>query len=282
MSSVSIVIPAKDEARPLAILLPKLSHLGVGEIIVVDDGSTDETRSVCESNNVTVISHPYSKGNGAAIKTGLKAAENEVVVFMDADGQHSSEAIQTLLKRYKEGYAMVVGARSFSGQANISRGVANVFYNWFASKMVGHKVHDLTSGMRVVNRRKMLEFYHLLPNRFSYPTTITMAFFRAGYSVGYEAIDVARREGKSHIRPVRDGIRFLIIIFKVATLYSPLKVFLPIATFIFLLGLTYYGYTFAAFGRFTNMSALMFTTSLTIFLIGLISEQITTLMYSKT
>ncbi len=282
MSGVSVVIPAKNEARPLAVLLPKLSDLGMAEIIVVDDGSTDETRSVCESNNVTVISHPYSKGNGAAIKTGLKAAENDVLLFMDADGQHSSEAIQALLNRYNQGYAMVVGSRSFSGQASVSRGLANFFYNWFASKMVGHKVHDLTSGMRVVNRKKMLEFYHLLPNRFSYPTTITMAFFRAGYSVGYEAIDVSRRVGKSHIRPFHDGVRFLIIIFKVATLYSPLKVFLPISMFIFMLGLTYYGYTFSVFGRFTNMSALMFTTSLTIFLIGLISEQITTLMYGKT
>lgn len=282
MSEISVVIPAKNEAEPLAILLPKLSAIGVAEIIVVDDGSTDETRSVCERNNVKVISHPYSKGNGAAIKTGLKAAESDVLLFMDADGQHSVEAVQNLLDRYDRGYAMVVGSRSFSGQAGLFRGLANLFYNWFSSKMVGHKIHDLTSGMRVVNRKKMLEFYHLLPNRFSYPTTITMAFFRAGYSVGYEPIDVNRRVGKSHIRPLHDGVRFLIIIFKVATLYSPLKVFLPISVFIFMLGLTYYGYTFAAFGRFTNMSALMFTTSLTIFLIGLISEQITTLMYSKT
>ena len=201
---------------------------------------------------------------------------------MDADGQHDPALTERLLNKLDEGYDMVVGARTRDGQANFGRGLANRFYNRLASWMTGHKVEDLTSGFRVVRAEKFREFLHLLPNGFSYPTTITMAFFRSAYPVAYETVPVYSRVGTaSHIRPLRDGLRFLLIIFKIATLYSPVKLFAPTGIGFFLLGLGYYAYTFSTAGRFTNMSTLLFSASVIIFLIGLISEQITALTYKK-
>ena len=280
---VSVVIPAKNEAQGLSQLLPELCQLQeIDEIIVVNDGSTDSTLAICELNNVEVISNPYSKGNGAAIKAGTRAAKGEVIVFMDADGQHAASDILVLLAKYDEGYDLVVGARGRKSQANTGRWVANTFYNRFATWMTGHKVKDLTSGFRVVNAEKFREFIHLLPNGFSYPTTSTMAFFRAGYSVAYEPIIVNKRiGGDGHISIIKDGIRFLLIIFKVGTLYSPLKIFFPTSAAFLTTGLMYYLYTYINTGRFTNMSMLLLTTSMLIFLMGLISEQITTLMYKQ-
>lgn len=278
--SVSVVIPAKNESGSIVALIKRLQALdGLKEIIIVDDGSTDGTGDIAVELGVKVVHHPYSKGNGAAIKSGARSAAGDVIVFMDADGQHSPDDIPRLLERLEQGYDMVVGARQAGSQANIGRGFANRFYNRLASYMTGQKIEDLTSGFRVVRRLKFLQFLSLLPNGFSYPTTSTMVFFRVGYSVCYEPIHAARREGKSHIKPIQDGIRFLLIIFKIGTLYSPLKLFVPIAFCLFSLGLGYYGYTYATAGRFTNMSALLFTTSLTIFLVGLVSEQITALTY---
>ena len=176
---------------------------------------------------------------------------------------------------------MVVGARDWSGQASAGRGVANAFYNKLASHITGFAVADLTSGFRAVRADKFREFLHLLPNGFSYPTTCTMAFFRSAYAVAYVPIQVSRRVGKSHIKPLRDGLRFLLIIFKIATLYSPLKLFVPASVLFFLIGLGYYAYTFLTLHRFTNMSVLMFSASVIIFLIGLISEQITALTYRR-
>lgn len=281
--SLSIVLPAKNEATALADLLPRLKAAQPGaEIIVVDDGSTDDTVSLCQQHEVTVLSNPYSMGNGAAIKRGARAASGEVIVFMDGDGQHDPALIQRLLDRLEEGYDMVVGARSAEGQANFHRGLANSFYNWLASRMTGFDVKDLTSGFRAVRAERFREFLHLLPNGFSYPTTSTMAFFRSAYPVAYEPIPVYQRVGTgSHIRPLKDGIRFLVIIFKIATLYAPLKLFAPTSALFFLLGLIYYVYTFVIDHRFTNMSALLFSASVIVFLIGLISEQITLLTYRR-
>ena len=277
---ISIILPAKNELPALRELLPRLVDLQPqAEIIVVDDGSSDDTRAFCRSAGVNCLSAPYSMGNGAAIKRGARAATGDVLVFMDADGQHDPADIPRLVARLDQGYDMAVGARGWSGQAGVHRGLANGIYNRLASWMIGHTVADLTSGFRAVRADKFREFLHLLPNGFSYPTTTTMAFFRSAYAVAYEPIKVAARVGKSHIRPLRDGLRFLLIIFKIATLYSPLKLFVPASAVFFLLGLGYYVYTFVHGHRFTNVSVLLFSAAVIIFLIGLISEQITNLTY---
>lgn len=279
---ISIIIPAKNEAVGLSALLPDLiQYYPDAEILVVNDGSTDDTLLICKKHNVKTINHPYSKGNGAAVKTGAAAASMDTLVFMDADGQHRAHHIAPLLDKYSEGYHMVVGSRLFKDQASVARWLANSFYNTLSSWIVGRKIKDLTSGLRVVNRKKFCEFLYLLPNGFSYPTTITMSFFRAGYSVTYLDTEIDKRIhiGTSHINFAKDGIRFLLIIFKVGTLYSPLKVFVPLSLLHFFGGISLYIYTFTMYGRFTNMSALLFTTAVLIFLIGLISEQITALIY---
>ncbi|UHQ19925.1 glycosyltransferase family 2 protein [Lysobacter sp. KIS68-7] len=279
---ISIILPAKNEAEGLRQTLPGLRALMPdAEVIVVDDGSTDATAAVAAEHGARVLSSPYAMGNGAAIKRGARAASGDVLVFMDADGQHNPADIPKLLERLEAGYDMAVGARNAGGQANIGRGAANAFYNRVASWMTGHRIADLTSGFRAARAERFREFLHLLPNGFSYPTTSTMAFFRSAYPVAYVPIDVARRIGRSHIRPLRDGARFLIIILRIATLYSPLKLFAP-ASFVFgALGLSYYAYTYITQERFTNMSALMLSASVIIFLIGLVSEQITALTYRR-
>lgn len=279
---ISVILPAKNEAEGLRRTLPALrALLPEAEIIVSDDGSTDATAQVAAEHGARVVSAPYSMGNGAAIKRGARAASGDVLVFMDADGQHDPACIEPLLAKLDEGYDMVVGARDWAGQAGVHRGAANAFYNWLASRMTDFDVKDLTSGFRVARAEKFREFLHLLPNGFSYPTTSTMAFFRSAYPVAYVPIPVAKRIGKSHIKPIRDGIRFLLIIFKIATLYSPLKLFAPTAVAFFLIGLGYYGYTYVTEHRFTNMSLLLFSAAVIIFLIGLISEQITSLTYRR-
>jgi len=278
---VSVVIPAKNEAGAIAEVVERVfSVLGHEiEVIVVDDGSTDDTAGLAKGAGAIVHSHPYSMGNGAAVKAGVRKSSGDVVVFMDGDGQHNPEEIPLLLARLDEGFDMVVGARSANGQASVGRSIANRFYNWLASYMTNQSVKDLTSGFRAVRVDKFKEFLSLLPNGFSYPTTSTMAFFRAGYLVDYVPITVVDRIGESHINIVKDGVRFLLIIFKIGTLYSPLKIFLPISLVSFALGFSYYLYTFIVYSRFTNMSALLLTTSVLIFLMGLTSEQITQLMY---
>ena len=285
MKKVSVVIPAKNESQGLASILPELlEHYPEFEIIVVDDGSTDDSAQLCRDLGVRVISHPYSKGNGAAVKTGARAARGEYVVFMDADGQHDPADVGKLLYKMDEGYDLVVGARSgLDSQASVVRWSANAFYNRLASWMVNRKIDDLTSGFRCVHRRKFLSFLYLLPNGFSYPTTSTMAFFRAGYSVGFVPIAVAPRIGSSHSNLVRDGVRFFLIIFKIGTLYSPLKVYFPMALLIS--GLGFFNYLISTLStgtwRFSNMSTLLILAGIIVFLMGLLAEQLTNLQYKE-
>ena len=278
--ALSIVIPARNEGVNLVNLLPRLrQEFPAAEILVVDDGSSDDTVNLCEANGVRVISHQYSRGNGASIKTGARNATHELLVFMDGDGQHKPEDVHRLLAEMAKGYDMVVGARSAASQASMGRLVANGLYNRLASWITEQRIQDLTSGLRAVRRSRFLQFLYLLPNGFSYPTTITMAFFRAGYSVAYLPIEAGTREGKSHISLLKDGVRFFLIIFKIGTLYSPLKLFLPVSASFFLTGLGYYLYTFLTMSRFTNMSAVLFMTAVVVFMIGLVSEQVTALLY---
>jgi len=277
---LSIVIPVKNEAAGLSKLLPEIiKNHPDAELIVVNDASTDKTPQICNSYGITPIDHPYSKGNGAAIKSGTRAATGDIIVFMDGDFQHNPEDISRLLQKLENGYDMVIGARTSSSHASWLRKSGNFFYNILASYMTGHKIEDLTSGFRAVKREKFLKFLYLLPNGFSYPTTSTMAFFRYGYSVGYIPIRAAKREGKSHINPLKDGIKFFTIILKIGALFSPMRLFLPLSTIFFLLGLILYLYTFITMGRFTNMAVLLFITSFFTFLMGIISEQISSLHY---
>jgi glycosyltransferase involved in cell wall biosynthesis len=281
MKNLSIILPARNEAASLRTLLPELVAILPGtEIIIVNDGSNDDTLAVCAAFPVRVVSHPYPKGNGAAVKSGARVANGDVLIFMDADGQHKPEDIPALLEEFGKGHDMVVGARQSGSHAGAHRAVANDLFSRFATWMVQQPVQDLTSGFRVVKAHKFRKFIYLLPNGFSYPTTITMSFFRAGFSVAYASIHTPlRTTGKSHIHPIRDGVRFLLIIIKIGTLYSPQKLFIPISSAFFCTGICYYLYTYLTAGRFTNMSALMFISAILTFLIGIVSEQISALHY---
>lgn len=282
MKSLSIVIPAKNESGAIGeVVAGAKAKFPDAEIIVVDDGSTDDTASVAETAGARIVRHPESLGNGAAVKAGARAAGGDVIAFMDGDGQHDAAELEPLLARLDDGFDMVIGARESASHANIGRLYANGIYNVVASWLAGRRIPDLTSGFRVARAELFKRFLYLLPNGFSYPTTITMAFLRSGYPICFEPIPVAQRVGKSHIRPLRDGIRFMVIIFKIATLYAPLKIFLPISALFFASGAGWYAYTFATAGRFTNMSMLLFSAAVIVFLIGLISEQITALTFSK-
>lgn len=282
MKSLSIVIPAKNEAAAIGDAVGGArQQYPEAEIIVVDDGSTDDTASVAEAAGAKVVRHPESLGNGAAIKSGARAASGEIIAFMDGDGQHDAAEFEALLARLDDGFEMAIGARDSGSHANVGRLYANGIYNVVASWLTGRRIPDLTSGFRVARAELFRKFLYLLPNGFSYPTTITMAFLRSGYPICFEPIPVAQRIGRSHIRPIRDGVRFMVIIFKIATLYAPLKIFLPISALFFTTGAGWYAYSYATIGRFTNMSMLLFSASVIVFLIGLISEQITALTYSN-
>ena len=280
--SVSIILPAKNEADNLDRLLPVLrKNFPEEEIIVVNDGSSDNTVEICNRHQVTVITHVYSMGNGAAIKTGARNAKGDILMFMDADGQHNPDDINRLLEKIHDGYDMAVGARQINTHASLLRRIGNTIYNKLASIMTGYPIEDLTSGFRAARARHFRKFLYLLPNKFSYPTTSTMAFFRSGLPVAYVPIKAMNRagDGKSHIRLFHDGFRFLIIIVKIGALFSPMRFFLPISGLLFFTGLAYYGYTYYNFGRLTNMTAILVLSSLFTFLIGIVSEQISALHY---
>lgn len=281
---VSIVLPALNEEIGLSKLLPRLKELmPEAELIVIDDGSIDNTEELCRKYKVIVHKHPYRMGNGASVKHGARVARGKVIIFMDADGQHDPEDIAVLLNKLEQGYDMVVGARSAGTHTSFMTRAGNTFFNRFASLMTGKKILDLTSGFRAVRADNFRKFLYLLPNGFSYPTTSTMAFFRAGYPVGYVPIHARKRHHStsSNIKIVSDGVRFAIIILKIGVLFSPMRLFLPVSMALFLTGIGYYAYTYFMYHRFTNMSALLFISSLMIFLIGILSEQVSSLHYME-
>ncbi len=276
-ASVSVVVPCLNEHHTISDLASRLStELPGAEIIIVDDGSSPPIPNMAEA---VVLRHPYNIGNGAAIKTGARHASRDFLVFLDADGQHDPQDIRRLLDKLDEGYDLVVGARSMDSQASMGRWLANHVYNRFASVLTGFKIQDLTSGFRAARAKPFKNFLYLLPNGFSYPTTSTMAFFRCGYSVAYIPIQAAQRVGKSKIRLFKDGLKFLVIILRIGTLFSPMRFFLPLSFAIFLIATSYYGYTYITANRFTNMSAVLYLSSLFTFLFGIVSEQISALHY---
>lgn len=278
--SVSVVIPARDESATIGGVVTRVRAAVPGaEVIVVDDGSTDGTGDLARGAGATVVRHPTSRGNGASIKTGARKASGEVIVFLDGDGQHDPADIPRLLQQIDAGYDLVVGARDAASQANPWRLVANGIYNRLAGWIVGQRVLDLTSGFRAARAGPFRDFIDLYPNGFSCPTTSTMAFFRAGYGVAYVPVRAAPRQGPSHIRLLRDGSRFLVIIMRIGTLYSPLKIFVPLSAALGSAGLVYYAYTYFAHGRFTNFGVLLLMSAVFVFLAGLLSEQITTLAF---
>ncbi len=276
----SIVLPAYNEAGVVGSVVSRLrEQFPDAELLVVDDCSTDETAAEARQAGAKVISHQYNMGNGAAIKTGARHAKGDVLVFMDADGQHSAKHVRQLLDRISDGYDMAVGARDAGSQANRRRLLGNGILNRLASVLTGHRIDDLTSGFRAVRAEVFRQFLYLLPNGFSYPTTSTMAFLRSGYSVVYVPISVGKRKGRSKISLLRDGTRFLVIIMKMTTLFSPMRVFFPLSIMFLLLGFLRYIYFYWQTGGFSNMAGVMFTTAVIVFLIGLVSEQVTALHY---
>ncbi|MEM7562421.1 MAG: glycosyltransferase family 2 protein [Pseudomonadota bacterium] len=279
---ISFVIPAKNEADGIGQVLNEIQQrFSESEIVVVNDGSTDRTAEIAREYGAIVIDHLYSMGNGAAVKSGARAATGDALVFLDGDGQHNPSDVATLLESFDNGYDMVIGARRPDSHASAPRRWVNNIYNRLASIMTGFDIMDLTSGFRIVDACKFRTFLYLLPNGFSYPTTITMAFLRSGFMVKYDWIDARQRHKQSHskISPIKDGLRFLLIILKVGSLFSPMRLFFPVSATVMLVGISYYAYTFVQFGRFTNMSALLILSSIIIFLIGIIAEQISALHY---
>jgi glycosyltransferase involved in cell wall biosynthesis len=279
---ISIIIPAYNEADNLAKLLGKIRTLRLPqtEIIVVDDGSTDRTADVALNAGASVVRHPYNIGNGAAVKSGIRAARGKLILLMDGDGQHQPEDIPKLLAE-AENYHMIVGARSKGSKTRFHRNIANLAYNVLASYVTQFRVKDLTSGFRILTRLDALRFIDLLPNTFSYPTTLTLAFLRSGLTVKYVPIQTLYRSGQSKISLVTDGIRFMLIIVKIATLFSPFRVFLPVSLSFFAVGLANYLYTYMTQGRLTNMSVFMWTSAVIIFMLGLVSEQIASLRMER-
>jgi glycosyltransferase involved in cell wall biosynthesis len=284
LPDVSILIPANNEATGIADVVGRVRQAMdsldyLYEILVIDDGSTDETAQNAHDAGAKVVKHPYNIGNGAAIKTGIRNARGRLLVTLDGDGQHPPEDIPQLLSELQD-FDMVVGARTQNSATHMHRDMANRIYNWFASYVCGRRIKDLTSGFRAVKAHIAQEFISLLPNTFSYPTTITMATLRSGYSLKYIPITAPKRNGgsKSKIKLFRDGSRFFLIIFKVATLFSPMKIFLPISFTTFFLGLCYGLFKILFLdGRYGPTAAMLMTNAVIIFLIGLISEQITQL-----
>ena len=281
-TEISIIIPAYNEAETIGDMIREIKALyPESEVIVINDGSKDETGKIATEAGGIVYNHPFNIGNGAAIKSGIRIASNDVLVLMDGDGQHDPKDIEKLLEYFPE-FDMIVGARPKSDQATMFRGLGNRVLNLLASYVGKYPVMDLTSGFRAVGADIANKMLYLFPNTYSYPTTLTLSVLRSGRSVKYVTVRAnVRKTGKSSINLFRDGIKFFMIIARICGLYSPLRIFLPVSFSIFLIGLIYYLYTFFAWGRFTNMSALLFTTSIIIFMMGLISEQISQMRFER-
>ena len=278
-SSVSIVVPAFNEARGISDVVAELTTAGPWyEIIVVDDGSTDETAERAAGAGAVVVRHPYNKGNGAAVKSGIRRATGEFVMIIDGDGQHRPEDAGRLVSRLGE-YDLVVGARASTTQASVARRLGNSMLNGLASYLTGRHIPDLTSGFRGARRACLGEFLHLLPNGFSAPTTTTLAFIKAGYNVGFEPTEARLRVGSSKIRLARDGAKFLMIILKIVTIYSPLRIFIPISAASLVVGTGYAVWTIATQRHITNSSVLLIMLAVVVFLVGLVSEQISALRF---
>ena len=279
---VSVIIPAYNESRTIGEIVLKVKSLYPdAEVIVVDDGSQDDTSEVAVKAGADVYRHPQNIGNGAAIKSGIRVAAGTILVFMDGDGQHDPADIGRMIENIPD-YDMVVGARVKGGQSSLWRALGNKVYNWLASYVAKFAIADLTSGFRVVKADIARNFLHLLPNTYSYPTTITLGVLRAGRSVKYVPIEIRKRKsGSSSIKLFHDGVRFFMIITRIATLYSPMRIFLPVSFIMFSLGVIRYAYSYITEGRFTNMSALLFISSVTIFMMSLISEQICQMRFER-
>lgn len=276
-TAVTVVVPAFEEAGAIGAVVHSLRTAATWrEVLVVDDGSADDTATVAASAGARVIRHPYNKGNGAAVKTGIRNAAGEYILVMDADGQHTAADALRLVQHLGE-YDLVVGARTSSGQASAARHVGNNLLNWLAGYLTGRVIPDLTSGLRAARTDGLREFLHLLPNGFSTPTTTTLAFMKAGYSVRFEPISVGARLGKSKIKLVSDGARFFLILLKVITVFSPLRIFLPFAGAAFVLGTAYAIWTTVTRHDITDSSVLLIVLAVVIFLVGLVSEQISTM-----
>jgi glycosyltransferase involved in cell wall biosynthesis len=278
-STVSVVIPAYNEGPVISGVVAALAASGPWhEIIVVDDGSGDDTTAQAQAAGAVVVRHPYNKGNGAAVKSGIRCASGEFVLVIDGDGQHGPEDARRLVSRLGE-FDLVIGARATSTQANLARRMGNSALNRLASYLTGRCILDLTSGFRAARRAYLAEFIHLLPNGFSTPTTTTLAFIKAGYNVAFEPIDARQRVGQSKIRLASDGAKFLMIILKIVTIFSPLRVFLPVSLAAFVVGLAYAIWTIATQAKIPNGAVLLIMFSVIVFLVGLVSEQISTLRF---
>lgn len=278
-ASVSVIIPAFNESHSIAEVVGILRAAAPWrEIIVVDDGSSDGTGDMAAAAGATVVRHAYNIGNGAAVKNGIRRAAGEYVLIVDADGQHPPEDALRLVAKLGE-YDLVIGARSGDTQATPARRAGNGALNRLASYLTGREIPDLTSGFRGARASGLREFLHLLPNGFSTPTTTTLAFLKGGYTVAFEPIHARQRTGQSKIHLARDGAKFLMIIFKMVTLFSPLRIFLPISLASFVLGAGYAGWTIATQQHVTNSSVLLILFAVVVFLVGLVSEQISALRF---
>ena len=279
---VSVIIPVYNEGKSVGDLVFKIKSLYPEfDVIVIDDGSIDNTADAAQKAGARVYSHPYNIGNGAAVKSGIRVADGDILVFLDGDGQHDPEDIAKLLQYFPQ-YDMVVGARSMGGQASLGRALANKAYNWFASYVAKFAIKDLTSGFRAVKTNIAKSFVYLLPNTYSYPATITLGVLRSGLSVKYVPIKMRKRKsGKSNIKLLQDGVRFFMIITRICTLYSPMRVFLPVSFTMLFLGVVNYLYTYMTRSRFTNMSVFLFVAAIIIFMMSLISEQICQMRFER-